>query len=90
MTAKEDTVAPLNRMKNGKAPCSSEIISEMVKASLETSSEAITLLVYAIIRRRTITLEWNNTYTINISKIKRSTSTVDLKKAFHRVPRKVM
>ena len=77
-------------MKNGKAPCSSETVREMVKASPETSSEVITLLKNAIIIERTITLEWNNKYTINISKVKPSTSTVDLKKVFHRVPRKIM
>ena len=77
-------------MKNGKAPCSSETISKMVKASPETSSEAITLLKNAIIRERTITLEWNNKYIINISKVKTGASTVDLKKAFHCVPMKIM
>ena len=58
--------------------------------SIETSSEAITLLLNAIIRGRTTTLEWNKKCVINISKVKKSTSTVDLIKAFHRVPRNVM
>ena len=80
----------MNSMKNGKAPGSSDIISKMVEASLETSSEEITLLVNAIIRERAITLERNTKYVINISKEERITHTVDLKKGFHSVPRKVM
>ena len=47
----------------------------MEKASLETSSEAITLLANAIIRERTVVSEWDDNYIINISKVKRSTST---------------
>ena len=74
LITKEDTVAALNAMKNGKVPGSSEIISEMVKASLETSSESITFLANAIIEERTNISEWNDNYIISISKRKIRTS----------------
>ena len=60
LIAKEDTVAALNRMKNSKALGSFEIISEMVQASLETSSKAITFLANVMIGEKTITSEWND------------------------------
>ena len=52
----------MNSMKNGKAPGSSDIISEMVEASLETSSEEITLLANAIIRERAINFQRRKNY----------------------------
>ena len=71
---KEETVAAIRSMKNGKAPGPSGIISEMLKASLETSGEVITSLANAIIREERIPSEWNDSYILGLFKGKGSAS----------------
>ena len=61
-------------MKNGKAPGPSGIVSEMLKASLETSGEVVTSLANAIIREERIPSEWNDSYILSLFKGKGSAS----------------
>ena len=61
-------------MKNGKAPGPSGIVSEMLKASLETSGEVMTSLANAIIREERIPSEWNDSYILSLFKGKGSAS----------------
>ena len=57
-----------------KAPGPSGIVSEMLKASLETSGEVITSLANAIIREERIPSEWNDSYILSLFKGKGSAS----------------
>ena len=57
---KEEIVAVIGSMKNGKAPGPNGIISGMLKASLEISSEATTLLANVTIGEGKIPSEWND------------------------------
>ena len=72
LTTKEETVAAIRSMKNGKTPGPSGIVSEMLKASLETSGEVITSLANAIIREERIPSEWNDSYILSLFKGKGS------------------
>ena len=74
MITKEETVAAIRSMKNGKAPGPSGIVSEMLKASLETSGEVITSLANAIIREERIPSQWNDSYILSLFKGKGSAS----------------
>ena len=71
---KEETVAAIRSMKNGKAVGPSGIVSEMLKASLVTSGEVITSLANAIIREERIPSEWNDSYILSLFKGKGSAS----------------
>ena len=74
LITKEETVAAIRSIKNGKAPGPSGIVSGMLKASLETSSEVITSLANAIIREERIPSEWNDSYILSLFKGKGSAS----------------
>ena len=74
LITKEETVAAIRSMKDGKAPGPSGIVSEMLKASLETSGEVITSLANVIIREERIPSEWNDSYILSLFKGKGSAS----------------
>ena len=56
------------KMKNGRAPGSSEIFAEMLKASSDTDVQLVADLAIDMIRNSTIPSDWENSFIININK----------------------
>ena len=61
---------PISKMKKGKAPGPSGVVTEMLKASSDVCSKIITDPTNCIIRDNTMCCEWNGSITINLFKDK--------------------
>ena len=59
---------PISKMKKGKAPGPSGVVTEMLKASSDVCSKIITDPTNCVIRDNTMCCEWNGSITINLFK----------------------